>query len=202
MEAMSEDDMALMAGLAELQSDPKSIIARTGIPLGESSMIAQAIPYFGSTTGRSAENPSAGALGTVNSLAKFYGALAQAGITDGVRLLADDSVKAFRTEQSRRASAAFPEDLHFTMPNGAEVRSPIERWGLGYQLNIEATPVIPLSFGRSDSAFGHSGMGGQYGMADPDTGLGLGFVRSHASMNFRDAEGLRDRLYSCLAEES
>jgi len=105
-------------------------------------------------------------------------------------------------EPDAAMSAAFQEDLHFTLPSGAEVRSPIERWGLGYQLNIEATPVIPLSFGRSDSAFGHSGMGGQYGMADPDTGLGLGFVRSHASINFRDAEGLRDRLYSCLAEES
>ncbi|MEV5848617.1 serine hydrolase domain-containing protein [Streptomyces sp. NPDC051985] len=197
--SMTEDDLAMGGALAELQSDPGSVLARTAIPMEGSSLLAGAIGFFGSPVGRSVENASAGAVGSARSLAKFYGGLSLGGEIDGVRLLSPKAVTAFATEQSRRPSAAIPPDLVVTLPSGAELRAPSERWGLGYQLNEVASPVLPYTMGPNPAAYGHPGMGGQFALADPDAGLGLGFVRSHAASGFGDGQRLRDAVYACLA---
>jgi CubicO group peptidase (beta-lactamase class C family) len=49
------------------------------------------------------------------------------------------------------------------------------RWGAGVQL---ASLALPLLTPRS---FGHDGAGGQCGFADPDFGLGFGYVRNRLS---------------------
>jgi CubicO group peptidase (beta-lactamase class C family) len=197
---MTEDDIALGAGLAGHQATPGSILHRTGIPMDGSSLSAQAVPFFGSPAGRSAENASAGAVGTARSLARFYGGLALGGELDGVRLLSPETVTTFSTEQSRRPSAALPSDTFFTLPSGAEVRPPVERWGLGYQLNESASAILPYTMGPSPAAYGHPGLGGQFALADPNAALGFSFVRSHAVVNFKDGETLRDLVYSCLRD--
>jgi hypothetical protein len=48
---------------------------------------------------------------------------------------------------------------------------------------------------RSGPAAGH---GGQVGFADPVSGLGVGFVRSHLSLSPHFAAALMDATYACL----
>ena len=44
------------------------------------------------------------------------------------------------------------------------------RWGAGYLLNVMGL------YGPNEAAFGHSGWGGSFGMADPKAGLGISYV--------------------------
>jgi CubicO group peptidase (beta-lactamase class C family) len=44
-------------------------------------------------------------------------------------------------------------------------------FSLGY-----CKPVSHFSFGSSDKAFGTPGLGGSFGFADPDTGVGFAYV--------------------------
>ena len=46
------------------------------------------------------------------------------------------------------------------------------RFGLGYQL---ASPSMP---GFGPNSFGHTGAGGRLGIADPDWGIGFGYICS------------------------
>jgi len=50
------------------------------------------------------------------------------------------------------------------------------RYGLGYMLRSDFMPLSP-----NESAFGHPGAGGSIGMADPETGVGFGFVMNKMS---------------------
>lgn len=49
------------------------------------------------------------------------------------------------------------------------------RWGAGYILNAVGLNAVGL-YGPNDEAFGHSGWGGSFGMADPKTGLGIAYT--------------------------
>ena len=44
-------------------------------------------------------------------------------------------------------------------------------WSLGF-----AKPSPKLVFGSSEKAFGHAGIGGSFGFADPDTGIGFAYA--------------------------
>jgi len=45
------------------------------------------------------------------------------------------------------------------------------RYGLGFMLRSDFMPFTP-----GDQSFGHPGAGGSLGLADPETGMGFGFV--------------------------
>jgi len=70
------------------------------------------------------------------------------------------------------------------------------RFGLGFMM-----PVPGAAMGPNDRAFGHPGMGGSPGFADPEEGIGFGYV-----MNLSGAAILIDErpaalvaaLYDCL----
>lgn len=111
---------------------------------------------------REAEIPAANGHGTARALARIYGALACGGAVDGVRILEPDSVTRARTEQ-----VAGPDATLGKMPM---------RYGLGFMLRSDYMPLSP-----NESAFGHPGAGGSIGLADPETGVGFGFVMNKMS---------------------
>lgn len=105
---------------------------------------------------RSAEIPAGGGIGTARSLARMYGALADGGRLDGVSLVSPASIAAHTTEQVRGPDAVLLVETRFA---------------LGYALPTELSPLGP-----HDEAFGHGGLGGSLGFADPSTGVGFAYV--------------------------
>lgn len=97
--------------------------------------------------------PAVNGVFTARSLARMYGALANQGTVDRVRLLGPETVHEAGRIQTRMWDAV----LNVPM-----------RWRLGYHHAFSVPPVR--------MAFGHFGYGGSGAWADPETGLSLGFV--------------------------
>jgi CubicO group peptidase (beta-lactamase class C family) len=107
---------------------------------------------------RRAEIPGANGHGDARSLARVYGALASGGTVDGVHVLSPESVARCHAELSHGA------DL---------VLQRATRFGHGFMLPQDAPDA---RIGRGPRAFGHPGAGGSLGFADPDAGIGFGYV--------------------------
>ena len=112
---------------------------------------------------RGAEIPAANGHGTATALARIYGALARGGEVDGVRILEAGTIDRARSEQVSGPDATLGQ-----MPM---------RYGLGFMLRSDFMPLSP-----SPNAFGHPGAGGSIGMADPDSGVGFGYVMNRMQM--------------------
>jgi CubicO group peptidase (beta-lactamase class C family) len=111
---------------------------------------------------RSAGDGAATAFGTAEGLARVYSALACGGEFDGVRVLRPETIEAAVHEQVPTAGTNYDE-MH-----------PV---GLGYMLLWKMFPVVEYT-----GMFGHTGMGGSVGFADPFNKVGFGWVmnRLHA----------------------
>jgi CubicO group peptidase (beta-lactamase class C family) len=107
---------------------------------------------FDSRAWRGAEIPAANGHGSARALATIYGALAS-----GESVLSRESIDRARTEQRSGLDNVLP--LLDT------------KFGLGFQLGTTAEPIGP-----NPRAFGHSGMGGSLGFADPEAGIGFGYA--------------------------
>lgn len=107
-----------------------------------------------------AERPAVGAVTDARSLATMYAALL--GEVDGVRLV-DESTR-------RRVTRPRTDDVETLVESGTA--GPDIRFGLGFQL---ASPSMP---GLGPASFGHTGAGARLGLADPDLGVGFGYVCS------------------------
>jgi len=107
---------------------------------------------------RRAEIPGANGHGSARDLARVYGALACGGAIDGVRVLTPESIARCAAEQS------FGPDLVLQVST---------RVGLGFMLPQDRPDAY---FGRGRRAFGHPGAGGSFGFADPEHGVGFGYV--------------------------
>jgi CubicO group peptidase (beta-lactamase class C family) len=107
---------------------------------------------FDSRAWRGAEIPAANGHGSARALATIYGALA-----NGESVLSKESIDRARTEQRHGEDNVLP--LMKT------------KFGLGFQLGTDAEPIGP-----NPRAFGHSGMGGSFGFADPEAKLGFGYA--------------------------
>jgi CubicO group peptidase (beta-lactamase class C family) len=99
--------------------------------------------------------PAAGAIGTARDLGRVYAALALGGSLDGVRLVEKESLDHATTPTNRRGEV--DQTVRVTM-----------RWGTGWHMGGYGS-------GSTLRTFGHAGMGGQVGFADPDTGLAFAF---------------------------
>jgi len=98
--------------------------------------------------------PSANGHFTANALAKMYGALANGGELDGVRLMSPGRI----------------EKMTRVMSDGMDVVIGMEsRKGIGFFLGGPGME----SYGPRESAFGHGGAGGSIGFADPEVGLSI-----------------------------
>jgi len=72
------------------------------------------------------------------------------------------------------------------------------RFGPGFMLSQEQGSG---SFGPNPRSFGHPGMGGSFGFADPDAGVGFGYVMNRAGAGILIDERPRrliDALYACI----
>ena len=123
---------------------------------------------------RAAADGSATGLGTAGSLARVYAALARGGELDGVQVLRAETIDAAVQEQPLRQANGSAGDF-----------------GLGYQLLWKLYPGLPAP------TFGHTGMGGSIGLADPTNRLGFGYVMNQ--MGSDGATGLLIATYRSLA---
>jgi CubicO group peptidase (beta-lactamase class C family) len=101
-----------------------------------------------------AEIPSANGVFTARALAKTYGALANGGAIDGHQFVSGDVARSLTGRRCYR-------------PDG-NVGIP-----MSFHLGYHGTSIPRLLPG-----FGHSGLGGSVGWADPATGAGFGFVHN------------------------
>ena len=133
---------------------------------------------------RAAEIPAANGHSDARSLARIYGALAQGGELDGYSVLSLEAIDRARVEQSYGDDAVL-----LGLPS---------RFGLGFMLDLPEHRIVP----RGDM-FGHPGAGGSIGFADPEAGLGFGYVMNKMILPpdyFIDPRwrGLVDATYASL----
>lgn len=103
-----------------------------------------------------AEMPAINGHATAAGLAKLYAALAGGGRLGDVQLMSREGVERMRKPLSTRP------DLML----GAR------SWGAGVVLNADG------GYGPNPRTFGHSGWGGSFGCADPEAGIGIGYVHN------------------------
>jgi CubicO group peptidase (beta-lactamase class C family) len=125
---------------------------------------------------RAAGDGAATSFGTADGLARVYAALSRGGSLDGVQVL-----------QPATIDAAVQEQPLVNVPGGGTPGD----FGLGYQLLWKIHPTLPAG------SFGHTGMGGAIGLADPAAKLGFGFVMNQMGSN--GAAHLLGALYRSLA---
>ncbi|HUP84309.1 MAG TPA: serine hydrolase domain-containing protein [Acidimicrobiales bacterium] len=125
---------------------------------------------------RAAGDGAATSFGTADGLARVYAALSGTGSLDGVRVLRSETIEAAVQEQplARVPGGGTPGDF-----------------GLGYQLLWKIHPTLPIG------SFGHTGIGGSIGLADPGTRLGFGYVMNQMGSN--GAAHLLSAIYRSLA---
>ena len=98
--------------------------------------------------------PSMNGVATARSLAKMYAVLAMGGELDGVRLVSEDVIRQASEVQTRRADRITIYPLH---------------WKLGYHRTDASILAVP-------EAFGHFGLGGAGGWANPELKLSFAFL--------------------------
>jgi CubicO group peptidase (beta-lactamase class C family) len=106
---------------------------------------------------RTVEIPAANGIGTARSVAKAYGCVATGGRELG---LTTDALAAVTKSAVTPTGGIRDKVLHVD-----------SMFSLGY-----CKPVPHFNFGSSDKAFGTPGLGGSFGFADPETGVGFAYV--------------------------
>jgi CubicO group peptidase (beta-lactamase class C family) len=104
--------------------------------------------------------PSANGHVTARALARMYGALANGGCIDGVRLVSEGRIASMQRLETEAVDRVILEPR----PKG-----------IGFMLGGPIDGVVGV-MGPRRTAFGHSGMGGSTGFADPETGLAIAVV--------------------------
>ncbi|MEO8528102.1 MAG: serine hydrolase domain-containing protein [Pseudolysinimonas sp.] len=131
---------------------------------------------------REMEMPSGSGHGTARAVSRIYSALARGGELDGVRLMSSASVARMATVQHDQIELL--QERHY-------------RQGLGVLLNSPDAVYM----GPNPDSFGHHGIGGSIGFADPGAKVGFGFAinRMHAvGDNGPRARRLIDAVYAAL----
>ncbi|MEU9162656.1 serine hydrolase domain-containing protein [Streptomyces sp. NPDC048424] len=103
---------------------------------------------------RAAELPATNGIGTARALARFYGATIGV-VEDGARIFTPAT-----TALAGRELSSGPDRVLVVNT----------RFGPGYMLHGPASPLL------SPASFGHPGRGGSLAFADPDAGIGFGYV--------------------------
>jgi CubicO group peptidase (beta-lactamase class C family) len=141
-----------------------------------------------------AEIGGAGGITNARGLAGMYAPLANDGEWRGVRLVDRDTLA-----RMAQVSAATHEDATLLVPT---------RFALGFMKSMDNRR---RARGDRDSAiigaaaFGHCGLGGSLGFADPEAGLAFGYTMNSAGLGvLLNARGqsLVDAAYRCLGYRS
>jgi CubicO group peptidase (beta-lactamase class C family) len=109
-----------------------------------------------------AEIPAANGICDARSLACVYGAC-----VDDVKTSSGSTFRILTPEQVTRATTQETQGPDLVLM-GLDIQ-----WGLGFNVN---SGIIGLAGLGGPKAFGHFGMGGSAGWADPDLQLGMGYV--------------------------
>ncbi|MFE7187171.1 serine hydrolase domain-containing protein [Streptomyces erythrochromogenes] len=133
--------------VSEAYADPASLTRRAFAAIDP-------LPDENAPAYRAAELPASNGIGTARALARFYGATIGV-VEDGARIFTP-------------ATTAIAAREHSAGPDRVLVVN--TRFGAGYMLHGPASPLL------SPASFGHPGRGGSLGFADPDAGIGFGYV--------------------------
>jgi CubicO group peptidase (beta-lactamase class C family) len=169
------DDEGLGGMLAQLETllGPGSLLAKAlG---GATSMPLVVDGAFNLPELRAAELPAANGVTNARSLARMYAAaIGPVEGADGVGpLLAPDQIAAATTTQTEGNDRVLFFETTF---------------GLGF---MTSSPFSPYG---SPRAFGHAGAGGSVGLADPEHGIGFGYVMNRTMTNMSGDPRSRDLL--------
>lgn len=133
----------------------------------------------------SLEMPAVNGVGTARGVAKLYGILANGGKLGNKTLLSENIIKEYANDRRK-----LMQDLVlFGFPN---------KWKYG--MDIDPEP------GKDGNLFGTAGLGGQIGYADPNEGIGYGFVtRTNAALSLQWLDPrlrrLRESVLSAIAKK-
>lgn len=112
---------------------------------------------FNSSSWRTCEIPSANGHGHARAVARLMAALAAGGSLDGVRVLREETVERMAAAQHNLVEVVMGRAYH--QASGLLRNSP---------------PIVWM--GPNPGAFGHHGVGGAIGVADPDARLGFSYA--------------------------
>jgi CubicO group peptidase (beta-lactamase class C family) len=132
-----------------------------------------------------AEIPAANGICDARSLARVYGACVadvSRPVDDPFRVLSPDQLDKALVQQT-----AGPDRVLL----GMDIQ-----WGMGFMLHTGITALAGLGGPRS---FGHFGMGGSVGWADPDLELGFGYVMNRMSLGATGDSRSADLIHATLA---
>lgn len=131
-----------------------------------------------------AELPAANGICDARSVARVYGACVSDVATSGnapFRVLSPGQLNQALVQQTKG-------------PDRVLVGMDIQ-WGLGFMLNLGNLTLAELGGPRS---FGHIGMGGSMGWADPDLELGLGYVMNRMNLGATGDNRSADLIHATL----
>jgi CubicO group peptidase (beta-lactamase class C family) len=124
------------------------------------------------------EFPSMNGVGEVRAIAKVYGALATGGSAMGIERSTLDQLQAVVSpsfDQVFRLESAF---------------------AMGF---MKPFPILP--FGSTTQSYGHTGLGGSFGFADPAIGLGYAYAMNRGGYSLPTDPreiALRTALYASI----
>ncbi|MFF0548472.1 serine hydrolase domain-containing protein [Streptomyces sp. NPDC004311] len=133
--------------VSEAYADPASLTRRAFAAIDP-------LPDENAPAYRAAELPASNGIGTARGLARFYAATIGV-VEDGARIFTPAT-----TELAAREHSAGPDRVLVVNT----------RFGAGYMLHGPASPLL------SPASFGHPGRGGSLAFADPEAGIGFGYV--------------------------
>ncbi|UVK54706.1 beta-lactamase family protein [Mesorhizobium sp. AR02] len=126
---------------------------------------------------RAAEVPGGNGQSTAHALARIYGMMAAGRIWEGKALI---------------GRAAIQEATHLRFRGMDDSFAVLTAFAAGYQMED------PVYAGRASSqTFGHTGWGGAIGFADPDAGVGFGYV-TNRMLGFDDMDPRRKLLIDAV----
>lgn len=134
---------------------------------------------------RAASLPSLGGIASAQGLAKFYAMLANGGTQEGRTFFKRQTLDWMSTRLSQGVDHVLQCEMAFS---AGFMMDPLDN-------NGQKTRFL---FGKSVSAFGHIGVGGSLGFADPERGIGFAYLMSHWEAGVLPRErctGLVDAIY-------
>jgi CubicO group peptidase (beta-lactamase class C family) len=130
--------------------------------------------------------PSVGGMASAQALAKFYAMLANGGTQNGSTFFKRQTLDWMSTRLTQGFDHILQCDMAFS---AGFMMDPLDK-------NGQKTRFL---FGKSVSAFGHIGLGGSLGFADPERGIGFAYLMSHWEAGVLPRErctGLVDAIYN------
>jgi CubicO group peptidase (beta-lactamase class C family) len=168
------------AGVSQEQIAADDLAARV---LANPPLFTPGLPMWNTCAFHRAEIPGGGGIATARSVARLYGALANGGEIDGVRLAAPGTIARARQCLTRRRDPLSGKS---------------DAFGLGFALQTQLR-----LFGWPDDAFGHGGAGGSMHGAWPKEGVGFSYcmneMRDDHEVDPR-AQALLGALYRALGD--